>query len=151
MRGKLGKDCTYLAFEKEGDLLFLCAKLKNELGGADKIRQKINAKIVAVWPEGKECHRESKLKKSKVVKLFEWNNGGLGRPKICLKIWTAIPLNKILKNMNIEISLMVRIILFLFWIIFMAAQVKIVGTKKYKESPKCVRVSNKDLDCEFIL
>ena len=40
MRGKLGKDCTYLAFEKEGDLLFLCAKLKNELGGTDKIRQK---------------------------------------------------------------------------------------------------------------
>ena len=39
MRGELGKDCTYLAFEKEGDLLFLCAKLKNELGGTDKIRQ----------------------------------------------------------------------------------------------------------------
>ena len=42
VRWKLGKDCTYLAFEKEGDLLFLCAKLKNELGGTDKIRQKIN-------------------------------------------------------------------------------------------------------------
>ena len=42
MRGKLGKDCTYLAFEKEGDLLFLCAKLKNELGGTDKVKQKIN-------------------------------------------------------------------------------------------------------------
>lgn len=45
MRGKLGKDCTYLAFEKEGDLLFLCTKLKNELGGADKIRQKINVSM----------------------------------------------------------------------------------------------------------
>ena len=45
MRGKLGKDCTYLAFEKEGDLLFLCAKLKNELGGTDKIRQKINVSM----------------------------------------------------------------------------------------------------------
>jgi hypothetical protein len=45
MRGKLGKDCTYLAFEKEGNLLFLCAKLKNELGGADKIRQKINVSM----------------------------------------------------------------------------------------------------------
>ena len=42
MRGKLGKDCTYLAFEKEGDLFFLCAKLKNELGGTDKVKQKIN-------------------------------------------------------------------------------------------------------------
>ena len=45
MRGKLGKDCTYLAFEKEGDLLFLCAKLKNELGGTDKVKQKINVSM----------------------------------------------------------------------------------------------------------
>ena len=45
MRGELGKDCTYLAFEKEGDLLFLCAKLKNELGGTDKVKQKINVSI----------------------------------------------------------------------------------------------------------
>ena len=30
--------------------------------GKRNIRQKINAKIVAVWPDGKECHRESKLK-----------------------------------------------------------------------------------------
>ena len=45
VRWKLGKDCTYLAFEKEGDLLFLCAKLKNELGGTDKIRQKINVSM----------------------------------------------------------------------------------------------------------
>ena len=45
MKVKLGKDCTYLAFEKEGILLFLCAKLKNELGGADKIRQKINVSM----------------------------------------------------------------------------------------------------------
>ena len=45
IRWKLGKDCTYLAFEKEGDLLFLCAKLKNELGGTDKIRQKINVSM----------------------------------------------------------------------------------------------------------
>ena len=119
--------------------------------GKINIRQKINAKIVAVWPDGKECHRESKLKISIVDKLFEWNKGGLGRPKICLKIWTAIPLNKILKNINNEISLIVRMILFLFWIIFIVAQIKIVGTKKYKESPKCVRVSNKDLVCELIL
>ena len=45
MRGELGKDCTYLAFEKEGDLLFLCAKLKNELGGTDKVKQKINVSM----------------------------------------------------------------------------------------------------------
>ena len=45
MRWKLGKDCTYLAFEKEGDLLFLCAKLKNELGGTDKVKQKINVSM----------------------------------------------------------------------------------------------------------
>ena len=45
IRWKLGKDCTYLTFEKEGDLLFLCAKLKNELGGTDKIRQKINVSM----------------------------------------------------------------------------------------------------------
>ena len=45
MRGKLGKDFTYLAFEKEGDLLFLCAKLKNELGGTDKVKQKINVSM----------------------------------------------------------------------------------------------------------
>ena len=45
VRWKLGKDCTYLAFEKEGGLLFLCAKLKNELGGTDKIRQKINVSM----------------------------------------------------------------------------------------------------------
>ena len=45
IRWKLGKDCTYLAFEKEGGLLFLCAKLKNELGGTDKIRQKINVSM----------------------------------------------------------------------------------------------------------
>ena len=45
MRGNLGKDCTYLAFEKEGDLLFLCAKLKNELGGTDKVKQKINVSM----------------------------------------------------------------------------------------------------------
>ena len=45
IRWKLGKDCTYLAFEKEGDLLFLCAKLKNELGGTDKVRQKINVSM----------------------------------------------------------------------------------------------------------
>ena len=45
IRWKLGKDCTYLAFEKEGDLLFLCAKLKNELGGTDKVKQKINVSI----------------------------------------------------------------------------------------------------------
>ena len=45
IRWKLGKDCTYLAFEKEGNLLFLCAKLKNELGGTDKIRQKINVSM----------------------------------------------------------------------------------------------------------
>lgn len=45
MRGKLSKDCTYLAFEKEGDLLFLCAKLKNELGGTDKVKQKINVSM----------------------------------------------------------------------------------------------------------
>ena len=54
--------------------------------GKRNIKQKINAKIVAVCPDGKECHRESKLKISRVVKLFEWNNGGLGRPRICLKI-----------------------------------------------------------------
>ena len=45
MRWKLGKDCTYLAFEKEGDLLFLCAKLKNELGGIDKVKQKITVSM----------------------------------------------------------------------------------------------------------
>ena len=45
MRGNLGKDYTYLAFEKEGDLLFLCAKLKNELGGTDKVKQKINVSM----------------------------------------------------------------------------------------------------------
>ena len=45
IRWKLGKDCTYLAFEKEGDLLFLCAKLKNELGGTDKVKQKINVSM----------------------------------------------------------------------------------------------------------
>ena len=45
VRWKLGKDCTYLAFEKEGDLLFLCAKLKNELGGTDKVKQKINVSM----------------------------------------------------------------------------------------------------------
>ena len=48
MRGELGKDCTYLAFEKEGDLLFLCAKLKNELGGTDKVKQKINTLKIEV-------------------------------------------------------------------------------------------------------
>ena len=45
IRWKLGKDCTYLAFEKEGDLLFLCAKLKNELGGTDKKKKKINVSM----------------------------------------------------------------------------------------------------------
>ena len=45
IRWKLGKDCTYLAFEKEGGLLFLCAKLKNELGGTDKVKQKINVSM----------------------------------------------------------------------------------------------------------
>ena len=45
IRWKLGKDCTYLAFEKEGDLLFLCAKLKNEFGGTDKVKQKINVSM----------------------------------------------------------------------------------------------------------
>jgi hypothetical protein len=39
--------------------------------GKRNIRQKINAKIVAVWPDGKECQRESKLKISIVDKLFE--------------------------------------------------------------------------------
>ena len=33
-----------------------------------------------------------------VDKLLEWNNKGLGRPKICLKIWTVIPLIKILQK-----------------------------------------------------
>ena len=47
MRGELGKGCTYLAFEKEGDLLFLCAKLKNELGGTDKVKQ--NLKNIRVF------------------------------------------------------------------------------------------------------
>ena len=45
IRWKLGKDCTYLAFEKEDNLLFLCAKLKNELGGTDKVKQKINVSM----------------------------------------------------------------------------------------------------------
>jgi hypothetical protein len=47
--------------------------------------------------------------------------------------------------MNIDISLMVNKILFLFCIIFIKAQIIIVGTKKYRESPKWVKVSKRDL------
>ena len=119
--------------------------------GKRNIRQKINAKIVAVWPDGNECHFESNWKKSGDDKLNKWNIGGLGRPKRGLNIWTIIPLNKTLKKMNMDISLMVNKILFLFCIIFIKAQIIIVGTKKYRESPKCVRVSKRDLVWEFIL
>ena len=42
--------------------------------GKRNIRQKINAKIVAVWPEGKECHFESNWKKSNDDKLYKWNS-----------------------------------------------------------------------------
>ena len=67
IRWKLGKDCTYLAFEKEGDLLFLCAKLKNELGGTDKIRQKINVSMDELTFGGFETMYE-------VLKSRKYNN-----------------------------------------------------------------------------
>ena len=54
--------------------------------GNRKIRQKINAKIVVVWPDGKECHLESKLKISNDVFSKLLYKIGLGLPMICLKI-----------------------------------------------------------------
>ena len=67
IRWKLGKDCTYLAFEKEGDLLFLCAKLKNELGGTDKVKQKINVSMDELTFEDFEIMYE-------VLKSRKYNN-----------------------------------------------------------------------------
>ena len=49
--------------------------------GKRNIRQKINAKIVAVWPDGKECHRESKLKISKVVNCLNGTTEVLVDPR----------------------------------------------------------------------
>ena len=113
--------------------------------GNRKIRQKINAKIVVVWPDGKECHLESKLKISKDVFSKLLYKIGLGLPMICLKIWAVTPLNKIVKKIKILISPNVLIVGFLLLKIFTKHQTKIVGTKKYNESPKWVRVSNNDL------
>ena len=45
MKGKLGKACTYLSFEKEGATTFLRANLINSSGGKDTIRQKINVDL----------------------------------------------------------------------------------------------------------
>ena len=113
--------------------------------GNKKIRQKINAKIVVVWPDGKECHLESKLKISREVFSKLLYRMGLGRPIICLKIWAVIPLNKIVKKIKMLISPNVLMERFLLLDIFTNPQIKIVGIKKYKESPKWVRVSNSDL------
>lgn len=45
IKGKLGKSCTYLSFEKEGSLTFLRANLLNKNGGKDTVRQKINVDL----------------------------------------------------------------------------------------------------------
>jgi len=45
MKGKLGKVCTYLSFEKEGSTTFLRANLLNKNGGKDTVRQKINVEL----------------------------------------------------------------------------------------------------------
>lgn len=42
---RLGSRCTYLSFEKEGDATYLCANLKNSIGGIDKVRQKISTTV----------------------------------------------------------------------------------------------------------
>ena len=45
MKSQLGRSCTYLAFETENKQVYLKANLINELGGKDKIKQKINVSL----------------------------------------------------------------------------------------------------------
>lgn len=45
MKSQLGRSCTYLAFEIENKQVYLKANLINELGGKDKIKQKINVSL----------------------------------------------------------------------------------------------------------
>ena len=113
--------------------------------GNRNIIQKINANIVAEWPDGNECHFESKCIISNDFKSKPLNNTGLGLPIICFNICVTIPLNKIFKKINKLISLIVLMIWFLLLIILTSAHVKIVGIKKYKESPKWVSVPKSDL------
>jgi len=44
-RRRLGASCIYLAFESSKDDLFLVAHLNNELGGVDKVRQKLGKTV----------------------------------------------------------------------------------------------------------
>ena len=112
--------------------------------GNSIIIQKMNANIVAVWPDGNECHFESKLIILKDFCSKPLNKTGLGLPIICFKICVTMPLNKIFKKINKHISLIVLAIWFLFFIIFNSAYIKIVGKKKYRESPKWVKVPKSD-------
>lgn len=45
IKNKLGVSCTFLAFEVEGSTTYLKAVLKNNLGGKDTVRQKINVPL----------------------------------------------------------------------------------------------------------
>ena len=54
--------------------------------GKRKNKQNIKAKIVVVWPEGKECHLESKFRISRPFISNTLYKIGLGRPIICLAI-----------------------------------------------------------------
>lgn len=45
MKRLLGTSCTYLSFEQEKGVNYLKAILKNDLGGKDTIRQKINVPL----------------------------------------------------------------------------------------------------------
>lgn len=45
IKKSLGVSCTFLAFETESDTVFLKAVIKNNLGGKDTVRQKINVPL----------------------------------------------------------------------------------------------------------
>lgn len=45
IKKSLGVSCTFLAFETEKDIVFLKAIIKNNLGGKDTVKQKINVPL----------------------------------------------------------------------------------------------------------
>ncbi len=59
--------------------------------GKRNIIQKIKAKIVAVWPDGNECHLESNCIISKDFNSKPLYKTGRGLPIICFNIWVAMP------------------------------------------------------------
>ena len=75
--------------------------------GKRNIIQKIKAKIVAVWPDGNECHLESNCIISNDFNSKPLYKTGRGLPIICFNICVTIPLNKIFKKINRLMSLMV--------------------------------------------